>query len=375
MKFNIIIGEILKRIKLNKFVFNNRIARDTLLFPVKNNNISLKDAKEILSNFSPKPKSSSYTKNNVNQLNYDLKIIVPAYNAEKYIDECISSILSQETEYSYVVVIINDGSNDKTRELLKVYENDTRVKVIDQQNKGFSGARNTGLQNIDSKYLMFVDSDDKLETNAIQLLLSSAFKNDSDIVEGSFYKFRDNKILNKNIHMDNPSVNPFGNLTGYPWGKVIRSSLFYNMRFPEGYWYEDTIFLFLIFPQCKKATTISDFVYWYRHNAKGISMSSKRKKKSIDTYWITEQMLEDMDKFKIQQSQDIYDAILSQIYLNFRRTKYMPEEIKKSIFILSANILQKQFKNCKTNNKRFIELESALRNNDYKKYLAYCILF
>lgn len=377
MNLNIILGQVLKRMKVNNLVYNNKIARECLSLFINNYKIqNVNEAKNFLNNISPKPTGTSYANHKVNDIVYDLKIIVPAYNVERYIDECLSSILAQKTNYKFLVEIINDGSSDNTREILKKYENNPHVNIIDQCNKGFSGARNTGLQEINSKYLMFVDSDDKLENNSIEALLNSAFENDSDIVEGGFYKFNNNnKILDKNLHSNKTNIQAFWNLRGYPWGKVIRSSLFKNIKFPEGFWYEDTIFMYLIYPLCKKASTISDIVYWYRYNINGITVTSRKNEKSIDTYWIMEQMLEDMNLFGIEKSQDIYEFTLYQIYNNFSRTKYMNSEIQKSIFLLSANIIQTKFKNFKSTHSRNSEVENALRNNNYNKYYLSCILF
>lgn len=157
--------------------------------------------------------------------------------------------------------------------------------------------------------------------------------------------------------------------------KVIKSSLFENIKYPEGYWYEDTIISYLIFPQCKNASTISDVVYWYRRNPKGNTIASKKKNKCIDTFWILEQMLEDMKKLNIEKTQDIYEETLKQIHLNFIRTQFMDDKVKKSIFILSANIIKTHFKNYNSLDHNYKELEYSLRNNDYNKYFMFCSLY
>ena len=79
-------------------------------------------------------------------LQYDLQIIIPAYNAEKYIEKCLNSILSQKTQYTYVITVINDGSTDETSQILSKYLDDEHVDIISQSNKGFSEARNRGLK-------------------------------------------------------------------------------------------------------------------------------------------------------------------------------------------------------------------------------------
>lgn len=369
--------KILKKTKINKLILNNKVSYKLIASTINqcDTSYSLEYSRNVLEHLSPKPSGSSYSNNEIKQVVYDLQIIIPAYNVEQYIDDCLTTVLNQETDYSYLVVVINDGSTDRTKEILEKYEGN-RVKVINQSNKGFSGARNTGLQEINSRYLMFVDSDDRLEKNAIQLLLKAAYKNDSDVVEGGYYRFKNkHTIISKTYHANEDDIKALGNLRGFPWGKVFKSSLFENIKFPEGYWYEDVIFSYLVFPRCKKSSTISDIVYWYRRNSSGISFTSYKSNKCADAYWIIEQMLEDMKKLNIKKTQDIYDNTLKQIYLCFARTQLMPEEIKKSLFTLLANMIHSEFTDFKTKKKEYKVLEIALRNNDYISFFMFCTFY
>ena len=377
MEISMQVSKLLKRTQMNSIIYNNKVAYKFLSLFINHGKLpNINKAREYISNYSPKPLGNCLTKNQVKEPVYDLKIIIPAYNVEQYVDDCLLSILSQETDYTFTVTVINDGSTDNTKSILEKYENNTQINIINQLNQGVSAARNTGLLELNSRYLMFVDSDDKLESNAIQSLLSHAFENKSDIVEGSYYSFFNKDIiLNKNLHKSNINVKALGKLRGFPWMKVIKSSLFENIKYPEGYWYEDTIISYLIFPQCKNASTISDVVYWYRRNPKGNTIASKKKNKCIDTFWILEQMLEDMKKLNIEKTQDIYEETLKQIHLNFIRTQFMDDEVKKSIFILSANIIKTHFKNYNSLDHNYKELEYSLRNNDYNKYFMFCSLY
>ena len=374
MRMNLVVGEALKRAKVNKLVYSNVLAREVMTLSIDKQLPTLNEAREHLSKLSSKPTGSGYRNNKFDQEKYDLNIIVPVYNVEQYLDECLSSILSQKTDYSFFISIINDGSKDNSRGILKKYEKFSNVNIVDQSNKGLSGARNTALQSINSKYVMFVDSDDKLHSNAIQSLLTSAFTNNSDVVEGGFNKFTNDKLLFKKTHNTNNDLKALGNLFGFAWGKVIKSTLFKNIIFPEGYWYEDTVISYLIYTQCKEVSTVDDIVYWYRENPKGITNISKINKKSIDTYWILEQMLEDMKFLDISYTQDIYEETLRQVKLNFTRTRRMDDLTQKSIFTLTANIFQTQFTDFKTQVDIFKDLEKSLKTNDYKQYFQFCTL-
>ena len=114
----------------------------------------------------------------------DLQVIIPVYNAEQYIVRCVDSVLSQHTTYSFRVVVVDDGSDDGTPELLSAYADHPWVTVISQSNKGHSGARNAALARLIGRYVMFVDADDKLAQGAIESLMSQAYGCDADIVEG-----------------------------------------------------------------------------------------------------------------------------------------------------------------------------------------------
>lgn len=178
---------------------------------------------------------------------YDLQIIVPAYKVEKYIEDCVESVLSQNSRYNILLTIVNDGSPDGTRDILRKYEHLPNVEIIDQENKGFSGARNTGLKVIKGAYLAFLDSDDMLTPGSINALMDKMIENDADIVEGGYVTFRNNEEKECVTHKLTIGSQWLDVLSGYPWGKVYRASLFERLQFPEGYWFEDTMISFLVY--------------------------------------------------------------------------------------------------------------------------------
>ena len=127
-----------------------------------------------------------------------ISIVVPVYNCEKYIEDCISSIKNQ-TYKNLEIIIVNDGSTDRSLELIKKIANaDKRVFIYTTENKGVSHARNIGIEKATGKWISFVDSDDWLEPNFCELLLEKAVELDADYI-GCGY----NKVTGENIQKIN----------------------------------------------------------------------------------------------------------------------------------------------------------------------------
>lgn len=323
----------------------------------------LKNIRSFLETQNPRPTGTCFFKDNlgkkiINKKKINLSIIIPCYNVEKYIRDCIESVLNQKTQFKYEVILINDGSQDDTLNILKEYEDKDNVILIDQKNRGFSGARNTGLQYVQGEYLMFVDSDDRLAENAIENLLSVAYKENYEIVEGRYVLFNGENILFKELIEKKINGKPIEDLKGFAWAKVIKSSLFQNLIFPEEYWFEDTIMKFLVYSRVKKAMQIYDIVYEYRKNNLGITITSKKNKKAIDSTWITELMIDNLKVFNIKMTQKIYEEFINQCWINCERVFYLDKNIRKKIFIYQSYIL-----------KRVGDFEVKNNNLLFKKYL------
>ena len=142
------------------------------------------DARRKLEHFSPDQGTSALRQNHILQPDWDLTIIIPAYNVEKYIETCLTSVLEQVTQYTYRVIVINDGSIDNTAKILERFRNHSILSIITQDNGGAARARNRALESIRSRYVMFVDADDVLEPGAVEKLMYKAFELNSDIEIG-----------------------------------------------------------------------------------------------------------------------------------------------------------------------------------------------
>lgn len=283
------------------------------------------------------------------QVQYDLSIIVPCYNNEKYISQCMNSILNQVTEYTYQVICVDDGSTDGTGQYLDMLRYEPRILVLHQNNMGHSGARNTALSYASGQYLMFVDSDDILLPNAVDTLLKVA-KEGYDIVQGRYFNFTDNLELNKLVQKQRYSklkietVSSLASWPGYAWMKVFHKRLFTNIIFPVGLWFEDTIIVFLIYSQAEKSAQINQFVYGYRNNPNSITHTSSKHKKSIDTFLVTKMMLNMIDKHHISINNQLYNRFLDQIFVNSARLLRFPYLNQKKIFFQTLDCLSETFK-------------------------------
>ena len=111
-----------------------------------------------------------------------VSVIIPAYNAEKYLGFCLDTVIAQ-THKKLEIIVINDGSKDNTGKICDEYaEKDSRIRVIHQENKGLSSARNVALDIMTGEYIAFIDSDDFIEPQAIELLLFDCIEYNSEII-------------------------------------------------------------------------------------------------------------------------------------------------------------------------------------------------
>lgn len=292
---------------------------------------------------SPRPGGTCQASNALLPPRCDLQIIIPAYNVEAYLEACMDSVLAQQTKYSYHVVLIDDGARDRTPELCDQYADHPRVTVIHQPNKGLSGARNTGLAQLFGKYVMFIDSDDLLLPGAIEALLDTAFAQDADLVEGGAnYVFADRQEIAHSYPAAKQVANPY-TLHGHAWGKVYRAEIFETLCFPEGFWYEDSLLSYLIFPAVKRAFLCPHICYGYRINESGIVKTSQGKPRAVETYWITEQLMAEHAEAGLPFDEAFYEYLLLQSRLNQLRVADLDPQIQESVFILTCGLMERYF--------------------------------
>ena len=132
-----------------------------------------------------------------------ISVIVPVYNAEKYLKDCLKSILDQSYN-NFELIVVNDGSKDRTQNIIDHFSRkDNRVSSIQQDNKGVSGARNTGIRNAKGEWICFVDADDRLSRDALEILYQTAISEKSDAVIGEYSLMGDTPQSVKFFDFDN----------------------------------------------------------------------------------------------------------------------------------------------------------------------------
>lgn len=327
------------------------------------------EAYQIFNSYSLAPQGSAYSSECIFQQevpDLDASIILPCYNVEPFLRKCLDSLVQQRTSFSYEIIAINDGSKDGTGAILTEYAKKYKnLKVITQVNKGLSAARNIGMENSRGRYLLFVDSDDYVSENYLQELLRVAITRDIDIVACSYYSFIG---LIKSTYRNPRNSQDRAFLSGVPWGKAYKREFFNHIKFPEQYWFEDTVIAHLIYPQLKTFVTIDTCYYAYRRNIFGITLSSQAKPKSIDTIFVTEHILGLVEKLygnTLMESSEYFELLLEQFHLNQQRIMELPEQYRKLLFELQASYMQKYYSDFSTIQAKNAKYLQALRQNDY----------
>lgn len=337
----------------------------------------LENSIELLENISPKPDGFSPLHIVKKAIGPDLSIIVPVYNAQNFLKRCIESCLAQRTEFTFEVIAVDDGSIDDSLALLRNYDCDQRLKVIHQENRGHAGARNAALDVASGRYICFVDSDDFIPSDAVQRLMSRAVELDADIVGGGYWlcdaegRRHRFKGLCGAVY-----TTPTVGLSGLPWGAVYRRSLWDEVRFPEGFWFEDTCLPYLIFSRSIKTASISGSVYYYRANPKGITATSVFSKKALDSIWVVLKMFDEMERLGIEMTNVLYEQTLRQFgpLLKARLTALNDDELRIAFQCCSEIIrnFPERFGDFSTNDFWLKQIEEAMISCDYEKWLTAC---
>ena len=206
-----------------------------------------------------------------------ISIIVPIYNVEKYLSQCLDSILAQ-TYKMLEIILVDDGSPDICGQICDDYASrDSRIRVIHKTNGGLSSARNAGLEIATGDYVGFVDSDDWIAKDMYEYLLQNIICYNADIAECGYFEVFPDYSIRDRVH----SVQRYNDkdalaallelkIGNYSWNKLYRRELFEDIRFPEGMNYEDVRTTYRLFQKSHSVISLSEAKYFYRQNKSGI---------------------------------------------------------------------------------------------------------
>lgn len=226
-----------------------------------------------------------------------ISIIVPIYNVEEYLKDCLDSIQKQ-TYQNYDCIMINDGSTDSSREIAETYLVDSRFRLINQDNQGLSAARNTGFRNLkeESSFVAFVDSDDYIGPLFLEKL-AEQISEDVDIIEGTIQSFKEGIYYNLlQIHQDKMVFTTVEEkleqlvsqgLRTSVFPKLYRKSLLNDNFFPKGFIFEDLAVIPELVTLSKKWVKIQDVLYYYRIREDSITTKAFSEK-NLDIFKIIE---------------------------------------------------------------------------------------
>lgn len=326
-----------------------------------------------------------------------VSVIVPVYNGEKYLRECIDSICNQ----SYTdleIIIINDGSNDNTSKIAKQIESkDNRVIYVEHENKGVSYSRNKGLDLATGEYIVFVDCDDTIEKGYIELLFNQISKNNLDIVSCGYtdisiygtIKLNDFYIGNSMLNKDEFINNIFKGVGGTLWGKIFKTEIINKNKIRLNnniFMCEDMLFVLQYSMQSRSFGAIEQSLYNYNRKNEN-SISSKINFEYFDN------LIKVMKSIEVILNENKYDknfidsilcerirslTISFSIMQHDKNHKYSRNEKMNNIIYIFKNQYFKTYKELfKGNNRSENTLINLIKNEDVKKlyYYSYYIFY
>lgn len=231
-----------------------------------------------------------------------ISVIVPVYNVEKYLRKCLESIIHQSHK-ELEIILIDDGSTDASGDICDEYAyRDARIQVVHQANGGLSDARNTGLALCRGKYFGFVDSDDWIAPDMYEVLVRFAEKDDLDVAMCGVTdvwpdrtvgtpSFAPVVLTDTDEIISEILVNRRGGTAVPVWSRIYRSSLFRDLLFEKGRYYEDGYYLLKWIARTGRFGRLSDRKYFYMHREGSITDITRHGKQVDDFRYAYEQNL------------------------------------------------------------------------------------
>ena len=281
----------------------------------------------------------------------EVSIIVPVYQVEKYIRQCVDSILAQ-TFTDFELILVDDGSKDKSGQICDEYAVlDQRVKVIHKENGGLSDARNCGMDQAVGNYFMFVDSDDYIAPTMLEYLYKALMNKEADIAVCNFLHFfeEDRKrdfstniqsevLSGAEIFYSRKNERVYGIWT-VAWNKLYKRETLGNVRFRFGKYHEDEFWANDIYQMDIKIVTIPECLYYYRQRDNSI-----------------------MGRKNIKRDFDILEALQERIAVYFMDERHADQAYKVMIFSLEYLAESKKLITNKDEENQFLQAEKKTKD-------------
>lgn len=285
-----------------------------------------------------------------------LSVIIPVYNGEKYIEDCLNSIINQ-TYKDLQIIVVNDGSTDNTKFILSgISKCDSRIQVINKENNGVCSARNVGLEHATKNYITFVDSDDTLDLDMYELLMQYSIDEEYDIVHCGYKRINGEnvKLVSGTNNIIKQTKNEaleciVGGKIFVPslWNKVYKRKLFDDIKFDENLKInEDVLVNYKVFKKSEKSIFIDKPKYNYFEREESSCKNTNSIKKAEDCLKVSKIINEDCKNTDLEQiAIKRYIESLIGLYRSYynKRREYNSniKEIKKQIYKYYKNKLIK----------------------------------
>lgn len=305
-------------------------------------------------------------------MRYKVSIIVPIYNVEKYVDNCIKSLCKNRRE-DVELILVDDGSKDNSSQIINRYQNKNGISIIHKENGGVSSARNAGLRVATGEYIIFIDPDDWV-TDSFYELIPKLLIDDPEVVVMGYFNYNEINECKKSIELTSQSmvmeVNeaiPLLDVKGYffnfPWNKIYRKSILDGIWFEEGTTYcEDLLFNVEVFKRIRSVKISSEKYYIYRTTVSSstnnryyedyynLAMKAINARRDLYNYY----HLNDMHNLLEQKENEYYVGVILNIY-----KKKNPLISSKRVEIIKS--VSRKMHSRKTYNRR-LDLIITLRN-------------
>ena len=270
-----------------------------------------------------------------------VSVIIAAYNIEDYIERCLLSVINQ-TLKDIEIIVINDGSKDSTlKKIINISKKDNRISIINQENKGIMETRKIGLNTAVGKYLLFVDGDDWLELEALDILYCNAQKYNSDIVlYNTFWSYDTNKIPKNTFEKESEIIEkPLrtlfkGEVLPAIWAKLIKKSYICNntIELPQNISFaEDLGIVASLFMNNPKISTVDNYLYNYYQRSDSITKSIDKRVLEINEAmeFIKAQLLKKgiYNDNKVYFEYMVYRVIYEWQFLNYNKFDFIHKSL------------------------------------------------